>query len=278
VICGIFALIARMPSAMSYPPRPRGQAEALAFLARRAAVFFGVLLLAPACLAQADYAREKRWADEIAPAILVGDPVNLELKSGRKFLAIYAPNPKAPAGVIVVHGLGMHPDWGLINPLRSQLAEQGYATLSVQMPVLAAEAKGDQYSPLFPEAAERLGAAADFLRGKGFTKIAIVSHSMGARMANYFLNQPGARRIDAWVAIGMLGEFTEPQSFKFPVLDLYGEKDFTAVLDNAGKRAGAVRGIRGSGQVQVAGADHFFAGMESELTRQVRQFLDARLR
>jgi DNA-binding CsgD family transcriptional regulator len=39
--------------------------------------------------------------------------------------------------VIVVHGLGVHPDRGLINPLRSQLAEQGYATLPVQMPVLA---------------------------------------------------------------------------------------------------------------------------------------------
>jgi len=29
------------------------------------------------CFAQADYAREKRWADEITPAILVGDPVHL---------------------------------------------------------------------------------------------------------------------------------------------------------------------------------------------------------
>ena len=92
------------------------------------------------CFAQADYAREQRWADEITPAILVGDPVQLALPAGRKVLGIYAPNSKAQAGVVVVHGLGVHPDWGLINPLRSQLSEQGYATLSVQMPVLAAEA------------------------------------------------------------------------------------------------------------------------------------------
>jgi dienelactone hydrolase len=239
----------------------------------------GCLLLAPAlCLAQADYAREKRWADEITPSILVGDAVYLEIKPGRKFLAIYAANAKATAGVIVVHGVGVHPDWGLNNPLRSQLAEQGYATLSVQMPVLAAEIRGEQYPPLFPEAGERLRAAVAYLRGRGLEKVAIVSHSMGARMANYFLNHAGDARVDAWVAIGILGEFTEPATFKAPVLDLYGENDFPIVLEGAAKRAAAIRTIRGSGQVQVAGADHFFAGMENELVRRVRQFLDARLR
>ena len=238
-----------------------------------------VILLAPAtAFAQADYAREQRWADEITPAILVGDPVHLALKSGRKFLAIYAPAPKAAAGVIVVHGLGVHPDWGPINPMRSQLSEQGYATLSVQMPVLAADAKGDQYSPLFPEAAERLAAAIDYLRGKGLRKIAIVSHSFGSRMTNYFLNHAGDSRIDAWVAIGISGEFTGPATIKSPVLDLYGENDLPAVLENAPKRAAAIRGIRGSGQVQVAGAEHFFAGKENELVKQVKLFLDLRLR
>jgi len=84
--------------------------------------------------------------------------------------------------------------------------------------------------------------------------------------------------VDAWVAIGILGEFTEPGTLKAPVLDLYGEKDFPAVLDHAGQRAAAIRGIRGSAQIQVPGADHFFAGMEGELVRRVRQFLDARLK
>lgn len=228
--------------------------------------------------AQADYAREQRWAAEITPAILVGDPVQLELKSGRKFLAIYTPNTKAAAGVIVVHGSGVNPDWGLINPLRSQLAEQGYATLSVQMPVLAADARGDQYPPLFPEAADRLRTAVAFLRGKGHKKIAIVAHSLGARMTNYFLNNSPDPLIDAWVAIGIPGVFTEPASFKAPVLDLYVEKDLPAVLENAAKRAEAISRVRGSAQIQVGGADHFFNGMETELVRQIRQFLDQKLR
>ena len=253
--------------------------ESFASLASLAVKLLAVLLLAPAlALAQADYAREKRWADEITPTIIVGDPVYLEVKSGRRFLAIWAPNPKASAGVIVVHGLGVHPDWGLINPLRSQLAEQGYVTLSVQMPVLAAEVRGDQYPPLFPEAAERLQVSVAFLRGKGLKKVAIVSHSMGSHMTNFFLNRAGDAKVDAWVAIGISGEFIDPASLKAPVLDLYGEQDLPAVLGDTGKRAATLRTVRGSGQVQVAGADHFFAGMENELVRQVKLFLDARLR
>jgi pimeloyl-ACP methyl ester carboxylesterase len=227
---------------------------------------------------QADYARERRWAEEIAPAIVVGDSVEIALGSGRKFLGIYTSNAKAVAGVIVVHGLGVHPDWSLIGVLRTRLAEQGYTTLSIQMPVLAADAKGDQYPPLFPEAGERIAAAIAYLRNKGLGKIAIVSHSMGSRMTNYFLNHAGDARIDAWVAVGIQGEFIEPATFKAPVLDIYGEKDQPAVLGGAVTRATAIHGIRGSGQIQVAGAEHFFTGKEDELVKQVKLFLDRRLR
>ena len=59
-----------------------------------------------------------------------------------------------------------------------------------------------------------------------------------------------------------------------PVLDIYGEKDFPAVLGHAAKRADAIKHIRGSGQVSVAGADHYFNGTESELIRHVKRFLD----
>jgi dienelactone hydrolase len=242
-----------------------------------AAKIIALALFAPAlALAQADYAREKRWAEEITPAILVGDPLYLALPSGHKFLAIHAPHAQARAGVIVVHGLGVHPDWGLINPLRSLLAEQGYATLSVQMPVLAADARGEQYPPLFAEAAERLQAAVAFLRDKGHRRIAVVSHSLGARMSNEFLNRGGV--IDAWVAIGLSGVYIQPENFKAPVLDLYGAQDLPAVLQNAQQRAAMIRRVRGSAQIEVAGADHFFTGREQDLVSQVRLFLDQRLK
>ena len=42
-----------------------------------------------------DYAREKRWAEEIKPALVVGDAIYLAQKNGHKFLALYTVAPKA---------------------------------------------------------------------------------------------------------------------------------------------------------------------------------------
>lgn len=127
-----------------------------------------------------DYEREKRWADEIVPGIIIGDPVYLQTGNGRKFLNLYTEAAKASAAVIVVHGRGIHPDWGLIGVLRTRLVDQGYTTLSVQMPVLAAEAAGNAYLPDFPEAGERLAAAVKFLQEKG-TRISPWSRTAWAR-------------------------------------------------------------------------------------------------
>ena len=239
------------------------------------------LLLIAAALAHADpdYAREKRWADEITPGLVVGDAVYLTQKSGHRFLAIYSSAPQLRPAVITVHGSGVHPDWALIGVLRSQLADQGYATLSVQMPVLAADAKADAYLPLFPDAAERLHAAVAFLKAKGHRKIAIASHSLGARMSNLFLAGTPDHGVGAWVSIGVSsGEFAAAGKLRLPVLDIYGERDFPQVLQKAGARAAVLKTLRGSAQIEVAGADHFFAGHEGELTRQVKQFLDLRLK
>ena len=104
------------------------------------AVVFAFLASASAA-ADADTAREKRWADEIVPQLVVGDAVWLATPRHPRFLALFA-EPSTPTrnAVIVVHGLGVHPDWNLIGVLRSDLVDHGFATLSVQMPVLAADA------------------------------------------------------------------------------------------------------------------------------------------
>ena len=224
-----------------------------------------------------DYAREKRWADEITPGLVVGDAIYLQQKAGHKFLALYAEAPKARAAVIVVHGMGVHPDWALIGALRSGLADYGYTTLSVQMPVRAASALAEEYPALFPDAAERLAAAVGFLHNKGYRKIALVAHSMGARMSNYFLAGSSGAGIDAWVAIGISnGNFADASKLHMPILDIYGERDLPPVLQRAAARAAVLRTLKGSAQIEVAGADHYFAGMEAELVQQVRQFLDRR--
>jgi alpha/beta superfamily hydrolase len=62
------------------------------------------------------------------------------------------------------------------------------------------------------------------------------------------------------------------------VLDLFGERDSADVLQAADARAAALSKLKGSAQIQVAGADHFFAGQESALVKQTAQFLDLRLK
>jgi pimeloyl-ACP methyl ester carboxylesterase len=241
------------------------------------------LLLGLACSAQAraaasaDYAREQRWAQEITPAIVVGDPVYLTPASGRKFLAIYESPARPKAAAIVVHGAGIHPDWGIINTLRSKLPEYGYATLSVQMPVLAADAKPEDYASTFPEAVERLRSAVAFLQARGHGRIAIVAHSMGARMSNHFLATAAKPGIAAWASIGLGGELTHPERIAIPVLDLYGERDLPAVLAGVPGRAVALRRMGASLQIQVSGADHFFTGREDDLVGWVKRFLDRTL-
>lgn len=235
-----------------------------------------LFLLSQSAFAGADYAREKKWADEIIPGIVVGDPVYLELNQGHKFLTIYTDaqntkNANAKMALVIVHGIGIHPDWNMVGTLRTQLAENGYATLSVQMPVLGNEAESEAYQPLFAEAAERIAVAVDFLHARGYQKVAIVSHSMGSAMSRmYVVNNPF--KLVAWAALGM-GHGYSYSGVRVPVLDLYGENDLPPVLKMAKKRAMSLRGNPKSSQIRVSRSDHFFNGHEAEMVLEVTKFL-----
>lgn len=231
-----------------------------------------LLLASSPVFADSDYAREKRWADEVTPTVVVGDPIYLEQKNKHKFLGLYAEAPKAGMGVVVAHGSGIHPDWGLIGTLRQRLVDEGYTTLSIQMPVLADEQRGDAYLPTFPEAAERLQLAVDYLKAKGYKRIALVSHSMGSRMSHaYMLKNP--EDVNAWVSMGI--PVTESYAgIKAPVLDLYGAKDLDVVLSGAAKRKASLKGHAASKQVVIPDADHFFGDHEAAMVKAVKDYLD----
>jgi alpha/beta superfamily hydrolase len=221
--------------------------------------------------AATDYAREQRWAAEIVPAILVGEAVYLPTPSQPRVLALYTSVANPKGGVIVVHGVGVHPDWGLIGGMRTGLADAGFATLSVQMPVLAASAARDDYVALFPEASERIAAAIAFLKDRGIDRIAIVSHSMDASMVNAYLARPDAARIDAWVPVGMLTDFaTLP---KEPVLDVVADNDFREVREAVRRRARQLLPGTCTKQVAIAGTDHYMENQQKELVNAIVPFL-----
>ena len=240
-----------------------------------------LLLAAPAASAQ-DYARELRWADEITPAIVVGDPVWLQQTRGKdpahRFLGLYAEARNAKTAIALVHGVGVHPDHGIIGSLRIKLNDAGYTTLAIQMPVAGAEARVEDYYPVvFGEAAERIAVAGRWLRDKGYRHIVLLSHSMGAWMANEYLIDADATPYAAWVCMGINGRIRDPARIYLPTLDIYGEND----LEPA-RRAAPWRWMMrlimpaGSVQVEVPGADHYYAGKENEAAAEIVKFLRVR--
>ena len=244
------------------------------------ALLFGLLalLVLPNALAQ-DYAREKRWADEILPTLVVGDAVQIRAASGREFLALHAQGQSAKAAIVLVHGVGVHPDHGVIGILRDKLTALGYTTLSIQMPVLAKEAQVDDYYPkVFSDAADRMTKAADWLRARGHADVVLLSHSMGAWMVNEYLDRThNSTPYKAWIVMGLTGSYSwTMRSYAFPVLDIYGEQDVAPALGAAGRRKFALKSANGSRQVMIAGADHNYNGKEGELAGVIDVFLRER--
>ncbi|HHJ14137.1 MAG TPA: alpha/beta fold hydrolase [Gammaproteobacteria bacterium] len=259
-----------------------------------------------------DLAREQRWAEQIRDDLLEGDWI--ELKAGeRAFGAILTRPPGAATerAAVILHGMGAHPDWqDIIHPLRTGLPEQGWTTLSIQLPVLGNEAGFADYLPLFDAAASRIDAAVNRLHEDGFKRIVLIGHSLGANMAAWYLGGTNKRpRVSGLVLVSVYQYVPEkpapatavpaadagqpgqtqkspgtpaayadvPRLLKkitLPVLDIYGSRDFEPVMRAApARRARAAGGYR---QVEVEGADHFFTGMQDTLLRQVRGWLYAR--
>lgn len=221
-----------------------------------------------------DYAREKRWSDQILPGLIVGEPVWLEQKNGHKFFGIYTEAEKPRGAAIIAHGRGWSPDFELYGTLRQKLAEKGYTTLSIQLPVLGGGAKIGDYIPTYPDASDRFYLATEYLKSKGFKNISIVSHSLGATMANNYLIAADKTDVKAWVFIGIINGLEEMFRIKIPVLDVFGSKDWEITQVGAYERKKQIMKIAGSSQVVVPEALHFFEGKEDELTGVVVGFLD----
>ena len=234
-----------------------------------------------------DIAREKRLADQIIDAILDGEPIFLNA-NGHEFLAIHMESEveKPKGAVIILHGRGYHPDWhNVAGPVRKQLPEHGWHTLSLQMPVLHKEAKYYDYEPVFAEAAPRIEAGIHYLQQQGVKNIVLLAHSCGAHMAMQWLKVNGDRDIVAYVGIGMgatdLGQpMREPfalDKLTVPVLDVYGADEYKAVKRMAPERWAAIKkaGNALSQQQVVSGADHYFNEKNAELIEVVAAWLDS---
>jgi pimeloyl-ACP methyl ester carboxylesterase len=206
--------------------------------------------------------------------LVTGDAVQLQQRNGHRFLALYTQAAQARGAAIIAHGRGWSPDYDLYGVLRTKLADAGYSTLSIQLPVLPSTAKLGDYLPTFPDASERFGLAVGWLQAQGYRDVAIVSHSLGATMANHYLIRNPDGGVGAWVFIGIINGLEDMVRIRVPVLDVFGSDDWDMTRVGANERLAQIKRIPGSQQVVVRDAQHFFEGKHDELTGVIVTFLD----
>ncbi|HIM58119.1 MAG TPA: DUF3530 family protein [Gammaproteobacteria bacterium] len=218
-----------------------------------------------------DYEREGRMVNEIEDAVMDGDVEYLTLADDKEVFSIYMePEVDTPkGGIIIMHSRGFHANWAsTIKPLRVGLAEKGWHTLSVQMPVLGKSATYYDYVPIFPYAHQRIDAAIEFYHQRGVDNIIIVSHGCSAHMSMSYFDKYGDEKINAYVGIGMgATDYKQKVIKRFPldvmlkpVLDVYGEKDFPGVmrLSESRKALMDISGNPKNAQKVIKGADHYY--------------------
>ncbi|MDP1708602.1 MAG: DUF3530 family protein [Gammaproteobacteria bacterium] len=234
--------------------------------------------------------REERWAQQILQYLTIGKAEWLPDPTG-KFLSIYtAAEGQTKGGVIVMHDEGQHPDWpDVISPLRRGLPAHGYATLSLQMPILPRGAPLTGYGRALDEAPPRIRAGIKFLRNKGIKRIILIGHGMGATMASAYLAQAKDPGITAFAGLALDAPETQSTIYKLdprlhaptmlakiriPVLDLYGGLDRPTIVDAAPKRAKAAAGNKHYLQVKLDYADHFFTRLDDALVERLSGWFD----
>lgn len=251
------------------------------------AAFCLLTSVAIAAQTKPDYEREHRLISEAEASLFDGEIVYFPAGNREIFALLSEPDEPVIDGIaIVLHGRGFHPDWPQVaGPLREGFADLGIPTFSVQMPVLAKGAKYYEYLEIVPESFPRIQGAIEYLRGLGYSWIAIVAHSCSVHMTMAWLRQFGDSGINAYVGIGMgATDFGQPMLEAFPlehlsvpVLDLFGSEDYPSVINTAPDRLLAIEvaGNLHSVQIVIDGPDHFFEDFEDNLVSATSKWINA---
>lgn len=185
----------------------------------------------------------------------------------------YLDGGDSKTALILSHGRGKHPTWKVVGPLRIAVNNKlGYHTLSLQMP--NEDKDWNYYAEDFPAAYEIINSGIRYLKEKkGVTRIFLMGHSMGARMASAFVSNNPQQPVSGLIVVGCRNNGGYPlscdenlQNINIPVLDIWGGdswKDSDAAMDR--KEIVSVNYER----MEIAGANHKLEGYESEFVSTV---------
>ena len=241
-----------------------------------------------------ELSREQQIAEKLTLIADVDEIISLEVPGGR-FIGLYkrartreiseTKSGEINGVVILVHGMGAHPDWpDVILPLRTQLTEFGWSTLSIQMPILSPEEPISEYGRTLRLANSRIQAAVDYLHAWEIETIILLGYSFGASQAANYLASNKPEEIKAFVSVSMLAQkFIKPglDVYKFiagipvPILDIYGEDDLEDVRRGIDDRrlAASKNGNTGFQQIELQKAGHHYLGLEEVLVEQIQVWL-----
>ncbi|HKK15701.1 MAG TPA: DUF3530 family protein [Gammaproteobacteria bacterium] len=245
------------------------------------------------CTAVADAAvwdrdKEKVIAERLAMEIDNGQIIWLKPLFGDAFPAIAdSAGPYArTTAIILLHGMGGHPDWPVvISPLRQYLQAHNWSALSIQMPILKADRSPSDYGKTLREAERRIDSAIDYLNRKHYRHVVLLGYGFGAATAIYALANDNKPAVNGLVAISILArKFLEPginltgllEKLDIPILDIYASNDKSVVVDTADDRRLAARRNGGVHYTQeiIAGTDHYYTGQEPLLLQQIVDWLE----
>lgn len=234
--------------------------------------------------------REMEYAEEVESSLPVGEIAWLGRK-GKKFLTLYTETEQIDnlGSAIILHPMDGYPDQGkLINPLRTYLPEHGWATLSLQMPVLGIKAEESEYYPLFDNASARIQAAVDYLLAAKAKNIVLIGYGLGGMMAAYYLkNNTNKKELKGLVTISLAVPKSDQKQvqiiefitdIKQPFFDVFAEFDLPEVTETARKRRIAGKVNQAYRQLKIDGEGHLFQRDEGLLVKRVYSWISRTFR
>ncbi len=234
-----------------------------------------------------DYNWEKRISNGIIDKVDASESLWLETVDN-SFLALFNLHKEGEVkdAAIILHSIGGHADWPeVVSPLRNILPEFGWATFSIQLPMISPENNIEEYGNTFQETNQRIISSIKELQRRGFSRIVIIGYGFGGLSSLVFLGNESSKHIDALVLISLQDYiYIKPlinllrliEKIKIPTLDIFGSLDFKEGVESSPDRRLAAKksGNNLYSQIKIEGADHTFSNMENNLIKNIIDWLE----